>query len=74
MFETLMTMLGFDGLGIGTIVTLIIGACIGWCVPQPVWIQPLTEMVCKRFGLERFHREGHQHSDEHEDHEEDHKK
>lgn len=72
MIESFMSMLGVSGMGMGTVVTLFVGACIGWCVPQPAWVQPLTEMVCKKFGLERFHKEGHQHSDDHEDNKEDH--
>lgn len=73
MFDTLMGMIGFSGFGVGTVVTLGIGACIGWCIPQPAFVSPILELVCKRFGLERFHKDGHAHSDEHEnaEHKED---
>lgn len=49
-------------------ITLVIGACAGWCIPQPAFMQSFTEMVCDRFGLGKLHQEGHAHSDAHEAH------
>lgn len=54
---------GFTG---SSLVTLLLGAMIGWSVPQPAWANTLTKMICKKFNLSRFRMEGHKHSDEHE--------
>ena len=63
-----MEFLGMIGefVGLGNTAVLLIGAGIGWCVPQPDFMKPITIKVCEKLGLGKFHREGHDHSEEHE--------
>ena len=70
MLETFMNMFGLGDLGMGSVVMLFIGACLGWAVPQPAFAKPIVDMICDKFGLDRFHSEGHKHSDGHEAEEE----
>ncbi len=54
---------GFTG---ASLVTLIIGALVGWAVPQPAWADKLVTIVCTKLKLDKFHKDGHAHSDTHE--------
>ena len=52
--------------GLGNTAVLLVGAGIGWCVPQPDFMKPITIKICEKLGLDRFHRDGHDHSEDHE--------
>jgi len=44
------TTAGFDN-----ILPALIGALIGWTIPQPGFMKPITDVVSKWFGFDRFH-------------------
>lgn len=67
MLETFMSMFGLGDMGMGSVVMLFVGAIFGWAVPQPDWAKPVVNMICDKFGLDRFHSDGHKHSDEHDE-------
>ena len=59
MLQTFMGMFGFGDLGMGSVLMIFVGACLGWCVPQPAFAKPIVDLVCEKLGLSKFHEEGH---------------
>ena len=48
-----------------SVIFVVLGVAIGWIIPQPGWAQTLTDKVCEKLKLDRFHKDGHAHSESH---------